>query len=42
MKESTTPEIELKKLEPKTGTSDRVIWAAWSDRITFKKLKEMN
>ena len=38
MKKSTIPETKVKKPEPKIGTSDWVIWAAWSDRITFEEI----
>ena len=38
MKKSTIPETKVKKPEPKIGTSDWIIWAAWSDRITFEEI----
>ena len=38
MKKSTIPETKVKKPEPKIGTSDWVIWAAWSDRRTGEEI----
>ena len=30
---------KVKNPEPKVGTRDWVIWAAWADRITFEDIK---
>ena len=30
---------KVKNPEPKVGTQDWVIWAAWADRITFEDIK---
>ena len=39
MKKSHRPVTRVKKPEPKMGSSDWVIWAAWADRITFEDIK---
>ena len=39
MKKSRRPMTKVKKPEPKVGTQDWVIWAAWADRITFEDIK---
>ena len=40
MKKSHRPTTRVKKPEPKPGSPDWVIWAAWADRITFEEIKE--
>ena len=40
MKKSHRPTTKVKKPEPKPGSPDWVIWAAWADRITFEEIKE--
>ena len=39
MKKSHRPVTRVKKPEPKPGSPDWVIWAAWADRITFEEIK---
>ncbi len=39
MKKSRRPMTKVKNPEPKVGTQDWVIWAAWADRITFEDIK---
>ena len=39
MKKSRRPMTKVKNPEPKVGTRDWVIWAAWADRITFEDIK---
>ena len=40
MKKSHRPITNVKKPEPKQGSTDWVIWAAWADRITFEDIKK--
>ena len=40
MKRSSYPITRVKKPEPNSNSPDWVIWAAWSDRITFEEIKE--
>ena len=40
MKRSSYPITRVKKTEPSSNSPDWVIWAAWSDRITFEEIKE--
>ena len=40
MKKSHRPTTRVKNPEPKPGSPDWVIWAAWADRITFEEIKE--
>ena len=40
MKKSLRPSTKSKNPEPKKGTNDWVIWAAWADRVTFEEIKE--
>ncbi len=40
MKKSHRPITKVKKSEPKIGSPDWVIWAAWADRITFEDIEE--
>ena len=40
MKKNLRPETKVKNKEPKIGSSDWVIWAAWADRITFEEIRE--
>ena len=40
MKRSSYPITHVKKPEPNYNSPDWVIWAAWSDRITFEEIKE--
>ena len=40
MKKSHRPTTKVKKPEPKPGSPDWVIWAAWADRITFEDIKK--
>ena len=39
MKKSRRPMTKVKNPEPKVGTRDWVIWAAWADRITFEDIE---
>ena len=39
MKKSHRPQTRVKNPEPKRGSPDWVIWAAWADRITFEEIK---
>ena len=40
MKKSHRPTTRVKNPEPKPGSPDWVIWAAWADRITFEEIFE--
>tara|TARA_B100000886_G_C20304598_1_gene441192 strand:- start:133 stop:429 length:297 start_codon:yes stop_codon:yes gene_type:complete len=40
MKKKFRPITKIKNLEPKKGSSNWVIWAAWADRITFEEIQE--
>ena len=40
MKKSHRPVTRVKNPEPKMGSSDWVIWAAWADRITFEDIEK--
>ena len=40
MKISNYPMIRVKKPEPNSNSPDWVIWAAWSDRVTFEEIRE--
>ena len=40
MKKSHRPTTKVKNLEPKLGSPDWVIWAAWADRITFEEIEK--
>ncbi len=40
MKRSSYPITRVKKPEPNSDSPNWVIWAAWSDRITFEEIKE--
>ena len=40
MKKNLRPITKVKNLEPKMGSPNWVIWAAWADRITFEEIKE--
>ena len=40
MKKSHRPTTKVKNPEPKPGSPDWVIWAAWADRITFEEIFE--
>ena len=40
MKKSHRPETRVKNPEPKLGSPDWVIWAAWADRITFEDIEK--
>ena len=40
MKRSSYPITRVKKPEPDPNSPNWVIWAAWSDRITFEEIKE--
>ena len=40
MKKSHSPITRDKKPEPKPGSPDWVIWAAWADRISFEEIKK--
>ena len=43
MKKSHRPVTRVKNPEPKMGSSDWVIWAAWADRIiTFERYRKKN
>ena len=39
MKKSRRPMTKVKNPEPKVGSQDWVVWAAWADRITFEDIK---
>ena len=40
MKKSHRPTTKVKNPEPKPGSTDWVIWAAWADRITFEEIEK--
>ena len=40
MKKNLRPVTKVKNLEPKIGSPNWVVWAAWADRITFEEIKE--
>ena len=40
MKKNLRPITKVKNLEPKMGSPNWVIWAAWADRITFEEIRE--
>ena len=40
MKKSHRPTTKVKNPEPKQGSPDWVIWAAWADRITFEEIEK--
>ena len=40
MKKSHRPTTKVKNPEPKLGSPDWVIWAAWADRITFEDIEK--
>ena len=40
MKKSHRPITRVKNPEPKMGSSDWIIWAAWADRITFEDIEK--
>ena len=40
MKKSHRPITKVKNNEPRHGSLDWVIWAAWADRITFEDIKK--
>ena len=40
MKKNKRPLTKSKNPEPKLGSLDWIIWAAWADRITFEEIKE--
>jgi len=40
VKKSRSLTTRVKNNEPKIGSPDWVIWAAWADRITFEKIKK--
>ena len=40
MKKSHRPTTKVKNPEPKLGSPDWVIWAAWADRITFEEIEK--
>ena len=39
MKKSRRPITKIKNTEPKVGSQDWVVWAAWADRVTFEDIK---
>ena len=39
MKKSRRPITKVKNPEPKVGSKDWIVWAAWADRITFEDIK---
>ena len=39
-KKKLRPVTKVKNLEPKMGSPNWVIWAAWADRITFEEIRE--
>ena len=40
MKKKLRPSTRVKNPEPKIGSQNWVIWAAWADRITFEEIEE--
>ena len=40
MKKSQRPTTKVNNPEPKPGSPDWVIWAAWADRITFEEIEK--
>ena len=40
MKKNHRPVTKIKNPEPKIGSPNWVIWAAWADRITFEEIRE--
>ena len=40
MKKSHRPTTRVKNPEPRIGSPDWVIWAAWADRITFEEIEK--
>ncbi len=40
MKKNLIPETRVKNPEPKIGSPNWVIWAAWADRVTFEDIKK--
>ena len=40
MKKNHRPVTRIKNPEPKAGSPNWVIWAAWADRITFEEIRE--
>ena len=40
IKKGTRPITKSKNIEPKLGSTDWVIWAAWADRITFEDIEK--
>ena len=40
MKKSFRPITKSKNIEPKSYSTDWIIWAAWADRVTFEFIKE--
>ena len=40
MKKNLWPVTKVKNLEPKIGSPNWVIWAAWADRVTFEEIRE--
>ena len=40
MKKNHRPVTKIKNPEPKMGSPNWVIWAAWADRITFEEIRE--
>ncbi len=40
MKKNLRPITKVKNFEPKMGSPNWVIWAAWADRITFEEIRE--
>tara|TARA_Y100000590_G_scaffold185544_1_gene211443 strand:+ start:1003 stop:1296 length:294 start_codon:yes stop_codon:yes gene_type:complete len=40
MKKSHRPITKVKNPEPRVGSPDWIIWAAWADRITFEDIKK--
>tara|TARA_B100002051_G_C16110116_1_gene334862 strand:+ start:143 stop:439 length:297 start_codon:yes stop_codon:yes gene_type:complete len=40
MKKNHRPVTKIKNPEPKVGSPNWVIWAAWADRITFEEIRE--
>tara|TARA_B100000902_G_C26905620_1_gene714311 strand:+ start:36 stop:317 length:282 start_codon:yes stop_codon:yes gene_type:complete len=39
-RKSKTPLTLTKKPEPKKGSQEWIIWAAWADRVTFEEIYE--
>ena len=41
-KDGDRPQTRTAHPEPRVGTTDWVVWAAWADRITFEEIQEVS